>query len=83
MSGVTIRLGSGSCGSTGLGNRTTASNGAFSFSDLPQGTYCVTVVNPNPSCGGWLPTNGMQRTVNLGPGENKLVIWFGFTSYIC
>jgi len=83
MSGVTVRLGSGSCGSTGLGNRTTASNGSFSFTDLPQGTYCVSVVNPNPSCGGWLPTTVTQRTVVLGPGEIKLIAWFGYSVYVC
>jgi len=83
MSGVTVKLGAGACGSTGLGNRTTGSDGSFSFTDLPAGTYCVTVVNPNPSCGGWLPTNGTQRTVNLSPGEVKLITWFGFSAYIC
>ncbi len=83
MSGVTVRLGSGSCSSTGLGNRTTSSSGAFSFTDLPQGTYCVSVVNPNPSCGGWLPTTVTQRTVVLGPGEYKLIAWFGYSAYVC
>lgn len=83
LAGVTVRLGSGSCGSTGLGNRTTASNGSFSFTDLPQGTYCVTVVNPNSSCGGWLATTTTQRTVVLGPGEYKMISWFGFARYIC
>jgi len=83
MANVTIRLGNGACGSTGAGNTTTVSNGSFIFNNLPQGTYCVTVVNPNPSCGGWLPTNGTQRTVNLGEGEYKLILWFGFAAYIC
>jgi len=82
LSGVTVRLGSGACGSTGLGNRTTSSSGNFSFTDLPQGTYCVTVVNPNPSCEGWLATTSTQRTVVLGPGEHYMVM-FGFAVYIC
>lgn len=83
MSGVTVKLGSGSCASTGLGNKTTGSDGSFSFTDLAPGTYCVSVVNPSPSCGGWLATTATQRTVTLGPGELKLIAWFGFARYVC
>ncbi len=83
MAGVTVRLGKGACGSTGLDNASTASDGSFYFGDVVPGTYCVTVVNPNPSCGGWLPTTATQRTVTLGPGEAKLIAWFGFARYVC
>lgn len=83
MSGVTVRLGKGACGSTGAGNTTTIGDGSFIFNNLPAGTYCVSVVNPNPSCGGWLPTTATQRTVNLDPGEYKLIAWFGFAVYVC
>ncbi len=83
MSGVTVKLGAGACGSTGMSNTQTNSGGEFIFTNLPQGTYCVSVVNPNPSCGGWLPTTVTQRTVVLGPGELKLIAWFGYSAYIC
>lgn len=83
LSGVTVRLGSGACGSTGLASTNSIGDGSFIFNNLPQGTYCVTVVNPNPSCGGWLPTTSTSRTVNLGPGEYKLIAWFGFARYVC
>ena len=82
ISGVTIRLGSGACGSTGAGNTTTASNGSFAFNDLPAGTYCVSV-QIDRTCGGWRPTTVEQRTVVLSPGDAKLIAWFGYTSYVC
>ena len=83
MSGVTVKIGAGACGSTGLANQSTAGNGSFLFENLQAGTYCVSVVNPNPSCGGWLATTATQRTVTLGPGELKLIAWFGFARYVC
>ena len=83
MPNVTVRIGAGACGSTGLANQSTAGNGSFLFENLEAGTYCVSVVNPNPSCGGWLPTTVIQRTVTLGPGEIKLIAWFGFSVYVC
>ncbi|MFN2112423.1 MAG: SdrD B-like domain-containing protein, partial [Anaerolineales bacterium] len=82
ISGVTVRLGHGACGSTGAGNTTTAGNGSFAFNDLPAGTYCVSV-NIISDCGGWLPTTVTQRTVTVGPGEAKLIAWFGYAVYIC
>ncbi len=83
MAGVTVRLGAGACGSSGLASQTTNSSGEFAFSNLPAGTYCVTVINPDPSCGGWVSSTTTQRTINLGPGEYKLIAWFGFASYVC
>ncbi|MCD6425433.1 MAG: hypothetical protein J7L35_07985, partial [Anaerolineales bacterium] len=83
MPNVTVRIDAGACGSTGLANQSTAGNGSFLFENLEAGTYCVSVVNPNPSCGGWLPTTVIQRTVTLGPGEIKLIAWFGFSVYVC
>jgi len=83
LSGIKVKLGAGSCSSTGMGNQNTNSSGAFTFSDLEPGTYCVTVVNPDTTCSGWVPTNGMQRTVTVGPGEAKLIVWFGLVRTIC
>ncbi len=82
ISNVTIRLGSGACGSSGLANTTTAGNGSFSFNNVPAGTYCVSVVI-DTSCGAWLPTGATQRTITLGPGENLLVVWFGYAAHVC
>jgi hypothetical protein len=82
FSGVTVRLGSGSCGSTGLATQTTSSSGGYSFGNLTAGTYCVSV-NITVSCGGWISTTPTQYTVVLGPGENKFVSWFGYANYVC
>jgi hypothetical protein len=79
---VTIRLGKGACGSTGFGNTSTAGNGSFQFNDLPAGTYCISV-QIDRTCGGWRPTTVEQRTVNLAPGDAKLIAWFGYGAYVC
>jgi len=82
LSSITVKLGSGACGSSGLATKTTSSDGSFTFNNLSAGTYCVSV-NIVTSCGGWAPTTVTQRTVVLGPGENKLIAWFGYARYIC
>jgi hypothetical protein len=40
---VMVRIGSGSCPSTGLGVTFTDSSGFYYFEDLPAGTYCLSV----------------------------------------
>ena len=82
ISDITVRLGQGACGSSGYASTSTGSSGSYTFSDLPAGTYCVSVVI-NKSCGGWLPTTAEQRTVNLSPGELLLVTWFGYSPHVC
>ena len=82
ISNVTVRLGRGACGSTGLSNTTTAGNGSFSFNNLDAGTYCVSV-NITTTCGGWIATTATQRTVTVRAGENTVVAWFGYAVYVC
>ena len=79
---VTVRIGRGACGSTGLSNTTTAGNGSFSFNNLDAGTYCVSV-NITTTCGGWIATTATQRTVTVRAGENTVVAWFGYAVYVC
>lgn len=82
ISGITVRLGSGACGSTGLASTTTSSSGSFSFSNVAPGTYCVSITFSS-SCGNWEATTPTQQTITLGPGENKLIAWFGLRVVLC
>ena len=82
ISGATVRLGRGACGSTGAGNRNTGSDGGFVFSGLAAGTYCVTV-ELSSACGGWLPSGATSRTVTIGEGEAGSAGQFGFSGYVC
>ncbi|NIS82229.1 MAG: hypothetical protein GTO14_18940 [Anaerolineales bacterium] len=43
IEGVTLRLGSGACPSSGLATDTTDVNGVYTFTGLSAGDYCVTV----------------------------------------
>jgi len=81
--GVKVKLGAGSCPSTGLGNMKTNSSGAYKFTDLEPGTYCVTVINPDRTCSGWVPTTDTELTVTVGPNDDKLINWFGLVRTIC
>ncbi|MFN2275773.1 MAG: hypothetical protein ACK2TX_13115 [Anaerolineales bacterium] len=87
-SGVTMRLGIGACPAIGSTTVVTNGSGAYSFSGLPAGTYCI-YYNPladgNDSIlipGG--PTypirgsGGNQQTVELNPGENQGGVNFGW-----
>jgi hypothetical protein len=68
IGGDTVTLGQGACPSSGFKTAVTDSNGKFSFPDLLIGKYCVGLIHtvPNP-----IPVNPV--TVQLAPGENKMV----------
>jgi hypothetical protein len=55
LQNVTVTLGQGSCSSSGYKSMTTNSDGYYSFTQLPPGTYCVTVIKSTlPSASyGW------------------------------
>jgi len=75
--GVKIKLGGGSCSSTGLGSKDTGGSGTATFSNLAPGTYCVTAKVPD----WWVATTPTERTVSIAAGENKTP-WFGFAETI-
>jgi hypothetical protein len=81
-SGWTVRIGAGACSSTGYGTDSTSSSGFYSFTNLPAGTYCISVVY-NSSCGAYLPTSPTSRTITLSPGQNLTWVNFGFAPYVC
>ncbi|MDH5506951.1 MAG: hypothetical protein OEZ02_06995 [Anaerolineae bacterium] len=77
----TIKLGEGACASTGYASTTTASDGSFSFTNLPAGKYCVTW-QFTPSCSAWASTP-IYYTVSLSSGQSKTLNWFGFVNAPC
>jgi hypothetical protein len=86
IAGVLIHLGAGACPSTGLATTTTGGSGAYSFSSLAPGTYCVSSsVLENGSIlipGGWTyPSSGsewVRHTVVVTPGDTITGMNFGF-----
>lgn len=71
--GIEIKLGAGSCPSSGLGKKTTGGGGQVTFTNLGPGTYCVTADDPDE----WAPTTPLQQSVTIAAGENRTP-WFGF-----
>ncbi len=69
LSGVTVRLGSGSCMSTGLGSTTSSGSGSFSFSNLAAGTYCLSV-DTSGSGSYSIITTSSQFTIVLSSGDS-------------
>ncbi|NNF01492.1 MAG: T9SS type A sorting domain-containing protein, partial [Bacteroidia bacterium] len=57
---------------------TTDANGLYLFDFLPPATYTVNVVDATVPAGKDLTTNNDPTTVNLGPGENRLDVDFGY-----
>ncbi|MEW6569165.1 MAG: carboxypeptidase-like regulatory domain-containing protein [Chloroflexota bacterium] len=92
FAGAQVLLGMGACPSTGFASSTTASDGTYTFTHLPAGQYCVTVVNGSlqpPATYGWDPTSpnfpnraDPYRGVTLGTDEAKTGINFGFMETI-
>lgn len=90
IGGVTVDLGSGACGSTGLATDVTDSAGRYRFDGLQPGTYCVSVNVFNHGNdgelipGGWsVPDTGggttASFTVQITSGQNKTGVNFGWT----
>jgi hypothetical protein len=87
IGGVTIHLGSGACPMIGLTSTVTAGDGAYAFSGLPPGTYCVSFDFLNDGNDAILIPGGLsfperggepRVTVTLDPGDLE-VVNFGWT----
>jgi hypothetical protein len=84
FSGWTVTIGSGACPSSGYASTTTNSNGRYSFSNLPAGTYCVTVqVTLATGCEGMHTLTGKSKTITVSPGDTTTVPDMGFVNIIC
>lgn len=88
LGGVIVQLGAGICPSAGLATTLTDAGGAFLFSGLTAGDYCLSVANedgPNSALsteGEWtFPAgNDGQFTISLVPGDSKLDLGFGWST---
>ncbi len=85
IAGVYVTLGEGACPSEGLAEAVTNDDGAYVFSDLESGTYCVTIDTLRPENlallvpGAWrAPNDDGELTVTLTSGESKLNANFGW-----
>jgi len=92
FTGGTVMLGQGSCSSSGYKATSLSSDGYYSFTSLPAGTYCVTVdtssLTPAHSYG-WDPYNpnfpvnaDPYRGVTLGANEAKTGVNFSYVDVI-
>ncbi len=85
--GLLVELGAGACPSTGLATALTDPDGMYSFPDLPDGDYCVSVNALDPANallipGGWTyPIRDAEPAtadVTLDPGETAGEVNFGW-----
>jgi hypothetical protein len=87
-----VKLGQGSCSSTGYKSTGVSSDGYYKFEGLPAGTYCVTVdtssLRPTHTYG-WDPVDpdfGVNedpyRTVTLGANEEKSGVNFRYVDVV-
>ena len=92
--GITVTLGQGGCASSGYKSTSTNSSGFYSFSELPAGTYCVTVVKSSlpPTSYGWAtmypggfptpPGANPYQQVTVAPDGTVSDINFGFQTIV-
>lgn len=81
FSGVTVNLGQGACDSAGYATTSTSGDGSYTFSDLPAGTYCVSV-DAAIWCT-WIETTPEKQTIILSPGQHLSISWFGYGVHLC
>lgn len=77
IAGKTVRLRSGGCGGSVIATTTTNRSGAYTFSDLPPGNYCVSVDFTCGSCSGECASTAHPQAVSVGSGEIVTGIDFG------
>ncbi len=86
IEGILVALGEGECPGTELDTATTDENGEYTFSNLPAGSYCVSIdalLEQNTAIlvpGGWTypGTDEDNTTVSLDEGDNLTDVNFGW-----
>jgi hypothetical protein len=77
---VKVRLYIGKCEGTFSQTAITDDDGYFRFKDLEPGTYCV-YSDLDITCDGLTPTTSLSYTVEVKPGEDTGLDWFGYAQY--
>lgn len=89
LEGIVLKLGEGSCPAADLAATITDSSGAYLFSGLKGGLYCVSIDKSDLqnqdalALGQWtFPEAGQEAaaTISLSPGESNLDLYFGWFS---
>lgn len=79
LDGVTVKLYQGAaCTGTPKKTMVTSGNGAYDFTQLVAGTYCVAVDAASVPAGFVLTTNNQPLVVNLGDGQDYNTADFGY-----
>lgn len=86
IEGVTVNLGEGACPADGLATTTTDANGDYVFTDLDDGTYCVSVDPLNEDNmdillpGGWTfpEADTNSATVTISDSQSQEGVNFGW-----
>jgi len=82
LGGYTVKLGIGSCNSSGFRQTTSNTSGFYNFTNLTAGTYCVSV-DIILACGFYSsPTTSTRYTIVLSNGESASRN-FGYDKPIC
>jgi len=82
LAAQTVKLGIGSCNSSGLDSMDTNFGGGYSFKGLTAGTYCVSVERAEKCGDVSSATTPKQVTVVLTPSQT-ITVSFGFQKIIC
>lgn len=81
LEAIKVRLFRETCSGGFIETAITNQEGYFSFVNLPAGEYCV-FPEISFSCEGFFPTDGINRSVTVKPGENLTVEWFSYETYV-
>ena len=78
---IKIRIYKESCADSFFQSVDSNGEGYFSFIGLEAGTYCIYPDIPF-SCEGFTPTTGINRIVEVKPGESVEAEWFSYERYV-
>ena len=78
---IKIRIYKNSCAESIFQSVDSDEEGYFIFDDLEAGTYCI-YPNIPFTCEGFTPTTGINRIIEIKPGESIEAEWFSYEKYV-